>query len=202
MAVKRMASRQSLLLELNVANLTTVDRCYTPDPQAGLKAINGTIRSLNLPQTTPPSGPAGSTSDILFSNDGSKLLATVKGVPPTPGFLAAWNIEADGTLSTQFEASTPAPGGLLPFSATPVKGQNALLVTDPGAGFSVYNLNTLSVANQTPANSTIIPVAGQKAVCWSSFSPKTGNYYMTGRSVFICPWSHTNHNAQTLEPRL
>lgn len=151
----------------------------------GLKAINGTIRSLNLSQTTPPSGPAGSTSDILFNNDSSKLLATVKGVPPTPGFLAAWDIEANGTLSNEFQASTPAPGGLLPFSATPVNGQNALLVTDPGAGFSVYDLNTLSVSNKTQANSTVIPVAGQKAICWSNFSPKTGNYYMNGRFTVL-----------------
>lgn len=105
---------------------------------------------------------------------------SVKGVPPTPGFLAAWDVAADGTLSADFQPSTPATGGLLPFSATLVDGQNALLVTDPGAGFSVYDLNTLSVVDKTPANSSIIAVAGQKAVCWSNFSPKTGNYYLTG----------------------
>lgn len=170
--------------------------CYKPDPQLGLKVINGTIRSLNLPQTTPPSGPAGSVSDILFSQDGTKLFASVKGVPPTPGFLAAWDIAADGTLSAEFEPSTPAPGGLLPFSATLVNGQNALLVTDPGAGFSVYDLNTLNVANKTPANSSIVTVDGQKAICWSNFSPKTGNYYLTDIGTSIVTEASVDANLQ------
>ena len=154
--------------------------CFKPDPRMGLLPIQGTRRSLNLSQSTPPTGPAGTASDIIFSADNSKLLATVKGVPPQPGFLAAWSIAADGSLSKDFVPSTPATGGLLPFSATPIKDKNALLVTDPGAGFSIYNLDSLSIEQTTPASSSIIPIQGQKAACWSSFSPKTGNYYITG----------------------
>ncbi|CAG7851977.1 SubName: Full=Uncharacterized protein {ECO:0000313/EMBL:CCA66684.1} [Serendipita indica DSM 11827] len=169
---------KNMVCVLNGGEVNGVN-CFKPDPQVGLLPIQGTRRSLNISQSTPPTGPAGTVSDILFSADSSKLLATVKGTPPNPGFLAAWSISNDGSLSKDFVSSTPATGGLLPFSATPIKDKNALLVTDPGAGFSVYDLSGLSVEQNKPASSSIIPVQGQKAVCWSAFSPKTGNYYLT-----------------------
>jgi len=119
-------------------------------------------------------------SDIIFSPDGTKLLAAVKGTPPsTPGFLAAWSIQPDRSLSSSFVPSTPATGGLLPFSITPVKGKNAVLVTDPAIGFSIYNLAPLDIKHHVPATSTVVNVTGQKAICWSEYSPKTGNFYLS-----------------------
>jgi hypothetical protein len=54
----------------------------------------------------------------------------------------AWDIQADRPLSPAFE---PSMGGLLPFSITPVNGENAWLVTDTTAGFSIHNLAPLNV---------------------------------------------------------
>ena len=89
--------------------------CYTVDKQAGLKAIPNSQRSLNLNQTTPASGPAGSASHIIFSEDGSSLIAAIKGTPPAQGFLAVWDVASDGTLSQNFKTITPPTGGALPF---------------------------------------------------------------------------------------
>ncbi|KAF8197454.1 hypothetical protein BJ912DRAFT_1020787 [Pholiota molesta] len=89
--------------------------CFKVDPKQGLVPIANTVRSLGLNQTTPATGPAGSASHIIFSEDNSQLIASVKGVPHSPDSL--------------------------PSSA------NA--------------------------------IAGQSATCWSSFSPKTGNFFLT-----------------------
>jgi hypothetical protein len=137
-----------------------------------------TLRSLGLNQTTPATGPAGTASHVVFSEDGSKLIASVKGVPPTPGFLAAWDIGADGALSAEPVKSTPGAGGLLPFSMTVIPGTNAILATDAGVGFDIFNFGG-SGTNALSATSSVVPITGQKATCWSSFSLKSGNFYLT-----------------------
>jgi hypothetical protein len=153
--------------------------CYKPDQKLGLIAMPNTLRSLGLNQTTPATGPAGTTSHVVFSEDGSKLIASVKGVPPTPGFLAAWDIAADGSLSAEPVKSTPGAGGLLPFSMTVIPGTNAILATDAGVGFDIFNFGGNSSANSLSATSSVVPITGQKATCWSSFSKGSGNFYLT-----------------------
>jgi len=153
-------------------------QCYKPDEKLGLIAMANTNRSLKLPQTTPPTGPPGTVSDVLFSEDSKKLLVSVKGVPPTPGFVASWDVADDGSLSANFTASPPAQGGLLPFSMSIIPGKNAVLATDAGIGFSTFDLSTLGAAGTT-AKSQVFPIAGQGATCWSSFSKKTGSFFLT-----------------------
>ncbi|KAJ8496724.1 hypothetical protein ONZ51_g944 [Trametes cubensis] len=127
--------------------------CYNVDKKTGLSAMSNTLRSLGLNQTTPATGPPGTASHLVFSEDGKQLLASVKGVPPNPGCRAP-------------------SGGLLPFSMTVVPGKNAVLSTDPGIGFDVFDL---SGGNSSSA----VAIDGQSATCWSSFSTKTGNFYLT-----------------------
>ncbi|KAI0354605.1 hypothetical protein OH77DRAFT_1425666 [Trametes cingulata] len=159
---------------LCVLNGGTVNgvNCYTVDKKLGLVAMPNTLRSLNLNQTTPATGPAGSTSHIIFSEDGKQLLASVKGVPPNPGMIAVWDVADDGSLSADFNAVAPPEGGLLPFSMTIIPGKNAVLSTDPGVGFDVFDFTSGNA-------STAVKIDGQNATCWSSFSKKTGNFYLT-----------------------
>ena len=157
-------------------------QCFRPDEALGLVALPNTNRALNLPQTTPPTGPPGSVSDIVFSNDAQRLLVSVKGVPPTPGFVASWDVADDGALAANFTASPPAQGGLLPFSMTPIPGKNAVLATDAAIGFSSFDLSTLGTgtgAGAGVATSQVFPIAGQGATCWSSFSQKTQSFFLT-----------------------
>jgi hypothetical protein len=149
--------------------------CFNVNNQTGLTPLANTQRSLGLNQTTPPNGPAGTTSHIVFSEDNKQLIASVKGIPPQPGFFAVWDIATDGSLSNNFKSIPPNQGGLLPFSMTVIEGQNALLATDAGVGFDIVDL-----ANQSNSNrSSVVPIQGQGATCWSSHSPKTGNFYLT-----------------------
>jgi hypothetical protein len=130
---------------------------------------------LKLQQTTPPSGPENTASHIIFSEDNTKLLATVKGTPGKQlGFIAQWDIASDGTLSQDFTQIALPKGGDLPFSMTIIPGKNALLATDAAIGFDLFNQGGSS-SRQNSANE----IKGQGATCWSSFSPQTGNLYLT-----------------------
>lgn len=106
--------------------------CYASNHTSGLSLLNNTVRSLDLNQTTPATGPAGSVSDVLFSEDGKRLLVSVKGAPPVQGssilsslngglaltcgfrlgFIASWDVAADGSLSKDF-IKVPATAGAL-----------------------------------------------------------------------------------------
>jgi len=152
-------------------------QCFKPDEALGLIAVPNTNRPLNLPQTTPPTGPQGTVSDVLFSEDSKKLLVSVKGVPPTPGFVASWDVADDGSLSANFTASPPAQGGLLPFSMSIIPGKNAVLAADAGIGFSTFDLSTIGA--EGTAKSQVFPIDGQGATCWSSFSQKTTSFFLT-----------------------
>lgn len=155
--------------------------CFKIDPSQGLSSLANTNRALNLNQTTPATGPAGSVSHVVFSEDNKQLIASVKGVPPTPGFLAVWDVADDGSLSEDFQTVTPGAGGLLPFSMTIIPGKNAILATDAGIGFDIFDFGTAAGGNSSTAGnrSSVTAIDGQGATCWSSFSPKTGNFYLT-----------------------
>jgi len=116
-------------------------------------------------------------SHAIFSLDGKQLIAAVKGNPGPPavnGFLATFDVAADGSLSQNFATASPGKGGLLPFGMTAIPGSQAILSTDAAAGFQVFDLS--KGANTT---STVTPIGGQVATCWSAHSDKTGNFYVT-----------------------
>lgn len=116
--------------------------CFAPDPALGPVAIAGTYREIGIAQTTPPVGPGGTVTQVMFTVDGARLVASVKGVPPSPGFLAVWDVAANGSLSADYNAITAPSGGALPFG-----------------------LSTL------PHNPSVIVAAGARplsSVCWSA----------------------------------
>jgi 6-phosphogluconolactonase (cycloisomerase 2 family)/LysM repeat protein len=151
--------------------------CFKVDKNKGLVPVANTNRKLNLKQTTPPTGPPNTVSDIIFNEDETKLLVSVKGIPPTPGRISSFDVNPkDGSLSAKSVDSTPSKGGVVPFSMTNIPGKNAVLNTDAAVGFAVYDF---SKGANVAATSSIIPIAGQGATCWSNFSPKTGTFFLT-----------------------
>lgn len=175
----------NMLCALNGGEVNGVS-CFKVDKNKGLLPAAKTNRVLNLNQTTPANGPAGTVSHVLFSEDGKQLIASVKGVPPKPGFLAVWDVAQDGTLSKDFKQVAPAKGGLLPFSMTIIPGKNAILATDAGLGFDIFDFNGNNnnkggqgKGNNAADKSSAVAIKGQSATCWSSFSKKTGNFYLT-----------------------
>ncbi|KAG8734670.1 hypothetical protein FRC10_011542 [Ceratobasidium sp. 414] len=163
-------------------------QCYWADMVKGLVPIPNTTRSLGINQTTPATGPTGSVSDVIFSADGEELYVSVKGTPPTPGFIATYKVnKADGSLSDKPVKTTPASGGLNPFSMTLLPYTKALLAADPAVGFGIFDFT-----NGPPAKSTIYPVKNQRANCWSSLSHKTGNVYLTDAGTSVVTEVHVD----------
>ncbi|GLB40423.1 hypothetical protein LshimejAT787_0802940 [Lyophyllum shimeji] len=156
--------------------------CFKVDQHKGLVPIANTARSLKLNQTTPATGPPGTASHIVFSEDNKQLIASIKGIPPQPGFLAVFDVASDGSLSQDFQSVAPAKGGLLPFSLTVIPGKNAVLATDAGLGFDIFDFARNAGAGNAIAGagrSSAVAIDGQVATCWSSFSPETQNFYLT-----------------------
>jgi hypothetical protein len=171
----------SMLCALNGGAANGVQCFDTTDRALGLKPLANTQRSLGLNQSTPATGPAGSASHLIFSADGSTLIAAVKGNPAVnaTGFLAAWDVAADGSLSEKFTSIAPPSGGNLPFALANVPGANALLVADAAVGVDVFDFS--QGAQQVAASSatTTVPVDGQGAVCWIAHSAATGTFFVS-----------------------
>ncbi|KAI0028783.1 hypothetical protein K488DRAFT_89403 [Vararia minispora EC-137] len=177
-------SAGSMLCVLNGGAVNGVQCFNTTDNFLGLKPIANSQRSLGLNQTTPATGPAGSTSHIIFSEDGSSLFAAVKGNPAlgdgARGFIAVWDVADDGSLSTNFTNIPPPAKGNLPFALANIPGTtNALFVPDAAVGVDIFDLSQgperAAESNATQA----VPVKGQGAVCWVAHSTKTGTFFVT-----------------------
>ncbi|KAF8208222.1 hypothetical protein K438DRAFT_1713053 [Mycena galopus ATCC 62051] len=147
--------------------------CYTVDLRKGLVPIQNSVRSLNLNLKTPPENPDNTPSQILFSDDGKRLFASVKRSQGNTGFVAVWTVNDDGSLSPNFEKNTPN-GGANPASLTVVRGADALMNTDIGKG-----LNILDFGNGgTQAQTQDIQIGGSIHTAWGEFSDATKNYYI------------------------
>jgi hypothetical protein len=158
-------------------------RCFTYN-SSGLFIMSTFDRNLTsyISQTVPPTGPAQTLSEILFSPDNLTLIVSVKGINTTSqGYLLFYPLTMSNGMTML--ASTPIvmtpTNAVLPFSMTLV-GMNGLLITDPGAN-GVLTLNYSSTSG-TITNSmlTSINTSLASALCWSTYSPKIGNYYVIG----------------------
>ena len=163
---------------LSGGNVTGI-RCFTYN-SSGLYAVSTFDRNLTgfLSQSVPPSGPPLTWSEILFSADNLALIVSVKGFNATvPGYLLLFPLSNNGaTLASSPMQQTPT-SAVFPFSMTLV-GTNGLLVTDPGAN-GVLTMNYAST-NGMISNSVFTPINASLAgaLCWSTYSPTIGNYYV------------------------
>lgn len=155
--------------------------CYSVN-STGLVSVPGTVRLIGQPQITPPFGPATSLSQVIFTEDEKHLVAAVKGLTQTQtnfsckGYLAVWDVAANGSLSENFTKVYPKDGGASPFAMTIIPGSNAIFAADTAIGYDIFDfsdVSTASTSNRSSANAT--PGGGN---CWSAYSNKTGSYYL------------------------
>ncbi|KIW16325.1 hypothetical protein PV08_06376 [Exophiala spinifera] len=158
--------------------------CSTFSAQ-GLSAMDD-LRSFDINQTTPPMGPLNTVSQLFFSEDESRLFATVKGDPTVnnTGFFSVFPVQAPGcsgvgTLSMQDTRSSPAGTAVL-FGSKIIEGTNNVFVTDASFGGAVLSVDPASNEASLVANQTI---DGQKATCWATISKKTGSAFVTDVGV-------------------
>ena len=138
------------------------------------------MRPLGLNQTTPPLGPGGTASQIIFSEDQQSIIVAVKGTRDgVPGFLASWDINDDGSLSPMYTRIEVPEGGRAPFSLTPIPGRNGILSADFNIGVDVFDFGSGAAMVASSNRTTAMSIANQTAVCWSAWSPKTDSFYVT-----------------------
>lgn len=154
--------------------------CYHVDPTKGLIPDGKGLREFGYDFVTPPvlMGSKGSSSDIQFSPDSSKLVTTSKGtlIPSsTLAHIDVFSVGKDGLVETEFR-DYPSARFSLPFGMAFDPSKPAeVFVTDAGFGAVLYSidgrtnqLNTIKIVNSTAA-------AG--ASCWAVFSEATGLFY-------------------------
>ena len=110
------------------------------------------------------------------------------------GFLAAWAISSDGSLSAELvKSAAPLGSFAFPISTTLIPGTNAILAADTGVGFDIFDFGT---EHSLSASSSAFSIPGQEATCWSSFSSKSGNFYLTDPVTAIVTEVNVNRNLQ------
>ncbi|PFH52992.1 hypothetical protein AMATHDRAFT_45895 [Amanita thiersii Skay4041] len=170
---------------LNGGAVNTVS-CFKVDHVKGLLPITNATRPLGLNQTTPPTGLDGTASNIIFSEDNCKLIASVKGKSDKPGFLAVWDVSQDWSLSENFtRVVAPPPCGMHPSGLALIPGKDAVLAADADVGFSIY-ANVEGKAAPPAAGgvhgdgqSSTVTIPGQVGVGWAVRSPKTNSYFLS-----------------------
>ncbi|KAF8636863.1 hypothetical protein AX17_003206 [Amanita inopinata Kibby_2008] len=171
---------EDVVCALNGGKINNVN-CFSLDGLTGLSPLSNTKRSLGLKQTTPPSGPAFTGGQLIFSPDHKQLILTVKGPFPTgPGYLAIWDLENKGSLSQKYKKME---GGAATWSATFIKGKDAILSADPVGGYNIFDLSAFAANFSVKGKS--FKVEGEEAICWSDYSPKTGNYYLSDSTLSV-----------------
>ena len=148
--------------------------------------ISSSWRPLGLPQTNPPTGPPGTAGHIFYSEDESKLLITVKAVAPALGHLAIYDVLPGNRISQTAKLITAPAGGSLPFGSTLIQGRNAIFSADGAIGGEIYDL--------THNTSTPIDVPGQGLTCWSMFSQKSGNFYLSDPGTAVVTEINVDNN--------
>ncbi|KAI0322744.1 hypothetical protein OF83DRAFT_1080000 [Amylostereum chailletii] len=154
--------------------------CFKPSKISGLSLEPQSFHPLALNQTTPPSGPALSASAIGFTEDQKHLVVAIKGVAQTrEGYLAVYDVAPDGTVSASATKVVNPVGGGLPFTVTPIPGQQALFVADPATGVDIFDFSQGVRKSAGSPRTKTLAIPGEGAVCWSVYSPKTKNFYVS-----------------------
>jgi len=72
-------------------------------------------------------------------------------------------------------------------------GTNAILAADAAVGFDIFDF---WAEDSLSANSSGLPIAGEGTICWSSYSSKSGNFYLTDAFESILTEVNVDENLQ------
>ena len=152
--------------------------CFSTDHAKGLTPL-GKLRPIALNQSTPPVGPPGTASDLVFNPSQTALIATVKGNGVDPGYIYTYPVKQDGSISTTPVVSRPSQL-LIDFSLSFIDDSHAVM-TDPAYGAALVDVSSdFKFSVQTK-----IVIPGEGAACWSVYAPRFD-------TVFVMDAGHPN----------
>jgi hypothetical protein len=166
--------------------------CFSMCAENGLTALDTSLRAFDLNQTTPPTGPANTVSQIFFNEDSSALLTTVKGNPAVnnTGFISVFPV-VDSVVSTKDVRSSPEGTALL-FGTALIAGTGNVFVTDAAfgsatlaisAGGNVAGSAKAAAAANVASTLATTKIANQHATCWATISELTKTAFVTDVGV-------------------
>lgn len=166
------SGRNKLVCVANTGAVSGVS-CTTYDSKTGLKPMDS-LRNFYLDQSTPAVGPFDDVGSILFSEEESRLLTTVKRNRTEPtGYLSVFSVENGkvGTINTKNFIN----GTSRLFGAVTIPGTNNIFAADPGVGSVILNLHRDNTASLIATTN----VTDQATTCWAEVSPKTGTGFLS-----------------------
>ena len=147
--------------------------CFDVSYFSGLKLRGSFYPLAGIKQKTPPTGPPGTGSEIAFNSDGTALLVTVKGSPPTPGYIYVFPVGSNGHVD-----ATPVVSQIsdliLDFSINFLGSSTLAMITDPTFGASFVSIG--SDLKVTETKHIVIP--NQGAACWGVYSRRYDAAYV------------------------
>ncbi|KAG7428370.1 hypothetical protein NW761_006625 [Fusarium oxysporum] len=151
-------------------------QCFTVSDCEGLKP-QGNLRPLPVfHQTSPPTGPPNTVSNILFNPSETALFVTIKGNGMESGFVYAYKVE-NGYVSE--EAVKSQPNNLpVAFGMSFISDASAVVSTP------AYGAAFVSIADDlTVLTKTNITVPKQMATCWTATSAGSSSVYLLDAAV-------------------
>ncbi|KAI7338453.1 hypothetical protein KC315_g1751 [Hortaea werneckii] len=149
--------------------------CFHVDPWKGL-VPQGSLRTLgyDFNQTTPPTAPAGTVSQVIFDPDSKALFAILKGYagpPAIPGSVVAYKTEHEMVSESPVRTQI---GDIINDFGSVFLDESRLFMTDVSFGTAILDVDyeTLTLHEENH-----IAIEGQKAICWSAFDPYLNTAY-------------------------
>ncbi|KAK5110383.1 hypothetical protein LTR62_006091 [Meristemomyces frigidus] len=147
--------------------------CYHVDRQLGLIPTGSFIqfsKSISN-ETTPPTGPPESSSQIFFNPTSTVLLVDQKGSKPGSGHIVTYPI-VNGAVTAAEQIDNQFPNIALPFAAVFLDDTRAFIV-DPSCGASIFTVP----ASGHLVQDTHVTIPTQLAVCWANYDARLNTAY-------------------------
>ncbi|KAL2074889.1 hypothetical protein VTL71DRAFT_8669 [Oculimacula yallundae] len=149
--------------------------CFSVDHSAGLTPI-GSLRPIALGQSTPPLGPPGTASDIVFNPSSTALFVTIKGQTPSSGSIYAYPVSTSSSgnsISTTAVISNPS-SLVVDFSISFLGTDSKAVIADPSFGAAIVDIRP--DFRVTVSNRVVVP--NQGATCWGSYSSRFNSIFL------------------------
>lgn len=177
------ASSKNRLVCVGMTGAVAGISCAPFDDKNGIGKMDN-LRAFDIGQSTPPVGPTNTVSQVFWSNDQSKLFATVKGDPAknNTGFLSTFPIDGcssgrskAGIKLSSTEERSVVNGTAVLFGSLPVPNSQDIFATDASFGGAILSVD----GNDQGSLAASQEIQGQKATCWVTISPATKSAFVT-----------------------
>lgn len=149
--------------------------CFDVHPETGLRVKGGPISLPSVRQSTPPNGPGGTASDVVFNPSQTALFVTVKSnITASPGYIYAFPIDEVSGSPAGNRVVVSRPASLFHDFSLTFLNDNGAVISDTVTGVAILDIS--STLDVTVWKSIIVP--GNKASCWTVYAREFNSIYV------------------------